>query len=421
MPFENYFLDPLFRTHCPLVLRWSDDQVEPLVDELAPLLPGHLTHRMFQAAAGIARSIVTAHKIGAGGVHYARKRDPYSRPQRYRDGDPLFTWHYVVGAMDFLRDAGLVEHVVGRWYPGHKGWESVAWASDKLMALIGHLVDVSEPREIAGRVETIVLRDRDDKTLLDYAETADTRIMREQVRLLNQKLAELTLLYRGQRQDIPLGRRVFNGSFQRGGRFYCHGSSFQNMPSEERRALGLKIDGVVRPIVEIDYSNLHITMAYAEAGETVPGGDQYEIDGFPRGLVKVAVNTLFNAPTVSSAILAVTDELRYDLELRAACGIESSDRSSSRPVAKGVVTAIQEKHHRIEGYFGSDCGARFQRTDSDMAIEVMTRMVDRTGRCPLPIHDSFLVGQPDADTLRHTMTEVAADFGLRVHLKTTSP
>jgi hypothetical protein len=162
------------------------------------------------------------------------------------------------------------------------------------------------------------LRDRDEKTLMDYAETADTETMREQVRILNQKLGELILLYRGQQQDIRLGRRVFNGSFQRGGRLYCHGSSFQNMPGEERRALELEIDGVVRPIVEIDYSNLHITMAYAEAGETVPGGDQYEIDGFPRGLVKVAVNTLFNAPTVSTAILAVTDELAPAWGARAA-------------------------------------------------------------------------------------------------------
>jgi hypothetical protein len=136
--------------------------------------------------------------------------------------------------------------------------------------------------------------------------------------------------------------------------------------------------------------------------------------------VKVAVNTLFNALTISSAILAVTDELRYDPELRVACGLESSDRSSCRPVAKGVVTAVQEKHHRIDGYFGSDCGSRFQRTDSDMAMEVMTRMVDGTGRCPLPVHDSFLVPQMDADILSQTMVEVARDFGLQVNLKTTA-
>lgn len=152
------------------------------------------------------------------------------------------------------------------------------------------------------------------------------------------------------------------------------------------------VDGVVYPMVELDYCNLHITMAYAEAGEPMPGGDQYTIDGFPRGLVKVAVNTLFNAASINSGILAVTDELRDDPELRAVCGIQSSDRGPCRTVA---------------------------RQDSDMAIEVMTRMISQTGRCPLPVHDSFLVPQMDADILSQTMMEVAGEFGLEVKLKST--
>jgi hypothetical protein len=46
---------------------------------------------------------------------------------------------------------------------------------------------------------------------------------------------------------------------------------------------------------QVDYANLHIRMAYSEAGKRIPDGDQYTIDGFDRGLVKLAVNTLFNA------------------------------------------------------------------------------------------------------------------------------
>lgn len=66
------------------------------------------------------------------------------------------------------------------------------------------------------------------------------------------------------------------------------------------------------PVVEIDYSNLHITMAYSEAGEPMPDSDQYTIDGFDHALVKVAVNTLLNAATTNSAILAITVELLYN-------------------------------------------------------------------------------------------------------------
>ena len=72
------------------------------------------------------------------------------------------------------------------------------------------------------------------------------------------------------------------------------------------------IDGTAHPIVEIDYANLHIRMAYSEAGKRKPRGDQYTIDGFDRALVKVAVNMLFNAPTTNVESCAITEELRYE-------------------------------------------------------------------------------------------------------------
>ncbi|MDI3312964.1 MAG: hypothetical protein QJR12_01365 [Mycobacterium sp.] len=388
-----------------------------MVEILAPLLPDTLTDRMRFAAAAIARSIVTEKKITGGGVHYPRGKDPYSRPKRYRDGDPLYTWHYVTHAMDALQGAGLIDHTLGRWYPNHRGWQSVACATERLMSLVGPLVDASERRGISKRVETIVLRDRADQTEVDYVDTADTVAMREQVRFLNDHLAQLYLRHRGQKFDIPIGRRIFNESFDRGGRFYCHGTSFQNMRAEQRCELELIVDGAAHPMVEVDYCNLHITMAYSEAGEPIPDGDQYIIGQFDRALVKIAVNTLFNASSVTSGILAITEELRDLPELRAASGIESSNRKPCRALAERVVIAIQQQHHRIDKYFGSDCGARFQRQDSDMAIDVMTRMVQITGRCPLPVHDSFLVPQMDTDILSRTMIEVAENYGLKLELK----
>jgi hypothetical protein len=170
-------------------------------------------------------------------------------------------------------------------------------------------------------------------------------------------------------------------------------------------------------MVEIDYANLHIRMAYSEAGTRIPHGDQYTVDGFDRALVKVAVNVLFNAATTNRGILAITDELRYNPALRAVKGIESSNRSPCRDLAERVVAAIHHKHREIKSHFGSDCGAGFQRQDSDMAIQVMTRMIRRSGRCPLPIHDSFLVPEIDADILSQTMIEVAREYGLQLDLK----
>ena len=51
------------------------------------------------------------------GVHYARAKDPYRVPKRYRDGDPRFSWYYVTRGMDAPLRAGLIEHAVGVWFP----------------------------------------------------------------------------------------------------------------------------------------------------------------------------------------------------------------------------------------------------------------------------------------------------------------
>src|SRR6476620_8387443 len=107
--------------------------------------------------------------------------------------------------------------------------------------------------------------------------------------------------------------------------------------------------------------------------------------------------------------------------LRAVNDIESSNRSLCRALAERVVAAIHHKHREIKSHFGSDCGAGFQRQDSDMAMEVMTRMIQRTGRCLLPIHDSFLVPEIDADILSQTMIEVAREYGLELDLKDSTP
>jgi hypothetical protein len=412
------FDNPVFGDHSPLVLGWAEDQLWPIVDRLAPLLPDNLTIAMKLAIAGIARSIVTEEKITGNGVHFARGKDAYHAPKRYRDGDPRNTWHYTTRAMDILESVGLIQQAPGLWCPNGRGCQSVAWATGALVALVGPLLDVSEHRRLNLPTETIVLRSRLDKAAIDYPETADTTAMREQVAVVNEGLSRLDLRQFGKRIEIPLGRRIFNGSFQRGGRFYCHGASFQNMPARHRRDLECMIDGVLHRMVEIDYSTLHITMAYTEAGAKVPRGDLYAIEGFDRRLVKIAVNIMFNAQNRRSAILAIAKAIHDDAALRAASGVDTNQMWwAHQTFTTRLLDAIEHKHRRIASYFSSDCGARFQRRDSDMAMEVMTRMIQRTSRCPLPIHDSFLVADIDGRRLRQTMKEVARHHGLRLKVK----
>ena len=412
--------------HPPLVLGWRDDQLDPVVALLDPLLPVYLPNKpekvitpaMKRAIAACARSLVVEAQTSGSWVRYTRHKDDYSRiPKRYRRDDRYDSWYFVTNAMDVLKETGLIDHEGGHWEPGG-GRQPIARPTTALLELLAPVIDVWEPRGEPHQAEVIVLRDREDKQDIDYEDTDETIAMRAEVEALNDALRQLHLFKLGKPFLILLMRRILNGDTTRGGRCYCKGISFQNIRSEERLALQLLIDGVLHPVVEIDYANLHAVMAYTEAGLPIPPGDQYEIEGFDRLVVKRAFNVLLNATKRHKAVAALVEDLRSkDDELWEHSGLATRHRAECRPFAEKVVTAIEDKHRPIAGFFGSDCGARFQRRDSDMAVRVMLRMIERTGRCPMPIHDSFLVAEIDQEALALTMQEVASEEGLDLRLK----
>lgn len=413
--------------HPALVLGWSDDQLDPVVKLLDPLLPRYLpnkpekviTQDMKRAIASCVRSLVVEAHLTGSWVRYSRHKDDYgSIPKRYRLGGRYHSWHFVTNAMDVLKETGLINHQDGYWEPGG-GRQPVARPTPALLELLAPVIEFGEVRGEPHQIEVIVLRDRDDKREIDYEDTEETIAMRAEVEALNDALQQLRLYKAGKPYPIPLMRRIFNGdTVDRGGRDYCKGRSFQIIPSAERLGLQLLIDPVFHPLIEIDFVNMHAVMAYTEACLAIPPGDQYEIEGFDRLVVKRAFNVLLNATTRHKAVTALVEDLHHkDDELWEHSGLATRFRSECRPYAEKVVAAIEEKHSAIAEYFGSDRGAAFMRRDSDMAVKVMLRMIERTGRCPMPIHDSFLVADIDQEALASTMQEVASEEGLPLCLK----
>jgi hypothetical protein len=413
--------------HAALVLGWRDDQLAPLVEllrphlsgDLTPVLAGEPTPDMRQAIAACARSLVVDTRLTRQPLRYSRDRDHYGGAKRYRRTDRYYTFHYVTKSIELLVLVGLANHAIGEWLgSGSGGRQSVVWPTPELWDLLEPVIDAGELRGESHEAEVIVLRDRTDKKNIDYIETPETTAMRAEIQAINDALADLELYWLGKQFPIPLLRRVFNGDICRGGRCYCHGLSFQNIRARERLDLELLIDGKMRPVVEIDYANQHAVMAYTEAGLPIPPGDQYEIDGFDRTVVKRAFNVLLNATARHKAIAALSEDLHSkDEELWAHSGLATRFRSECRPFAEAVVSAVEEKHRAITAFFGSDRGAAFMRRDSDMAVRVMLRMITMTGRCPLPVHDSFLVADIDQEALASVMEEVASEEGLPLCLK----
>jgi hypothetical protein len=205
----------------------------------------------------------------------------------------------------------------------------------------------------------------------------------QQIALGDQIIREGDRLDNGGRAQTQL-HRVFNrADFNLGGRFY--GPYWQNIGNRER----IKING--EDTVELDYAAMHIRLLYAEAGKPAPA-DPYDVDGWPRKQIKLALLIAINARTNIDAVRALADALRSEGGVANPCA-----------TAEGLVRAAKAAHPLIAHAIGSDAGVRLMRRDSEIAAQVMREVMRATGIIPLPVHDSFIVPIIHEERLKEAM------------------
>lgn len=178
--------------------------------------------------------------------------------------------------------------------------------------------------------------------------------------------------------------RIFTGTWERGGRMY--GGHWQGMPKVFRKQL--LIDG--HPTVELDYSRLHPTILYNEIGMDVPEGfDPYTVPGFKLELAgaKQTFNRLLNH---DKQITFIENDQ----------GEWFDDANSFNTYRDAMVDHLAQIAH----YFRDDMGARLQKKDSVLALNVITRCMDEN-IAVYPVHDSFIVGHDKAQRLKIIMEE----------------
>jgi hypothetical protein len=160
----------------------------------------------------------------------------------------------------------------------------------------------------------------------------------------------------------------------------------------------LKIDG--EPVCEVDYQYLHPALLHAEEGLQLDY-DPYEVDGYPRSIVKVAFQILINTekpfPPVRSLNYFLNKNKRKkknwhnpvwtDLKIDDAYCLE-------------LAQAIAERNKPIAHHFSKGVGLRLQHTDSILVSAVIFYMHKETAdTLVLPVHDSFVVKQSDLGIL----------------------
>jgi hypothetical protein len=377
-------------------------------------LPATRDRRLLSVRNAIVTGVMLAH-VRQQRVSYSRNNNYYAAPRRYR-GLP-FTKTNILATVDMLRNEGLIEE--NRAKPGdhlRTGKQSTIWPTDKMLHLWGDWSDA----ELSHDPHEVIVLKNGQGSLIDYKDNDERRRQRRTVMAYNEALTATKFKLQGDdvNWDSPIvhvptkrggvivlphrkaGYRVFNGDWGHGGRYY--GAFWQGLPRERRAQL--LIDGC--PVEEPDFPQLHPRLLYAEFGLKVDG-DAYTEDPQDkrRPLFKIAWQVMVNADSRQAGMWALAGKLADNATER--------DGAAAQPgqflrEASGVLRHLEKRHARVRTAFYTGAGLRLQRTDSDLAMRVVTRLM-RKGIVAAAVHDSFVVPVQYADLTKECM---ASELGL---------
>ncbi len=327
----------------------------------------------------------------------------------------------IIQVIHRLKDVALIGFKEG--YEGsseYGGRTSRIWASHSLIeafenAKFGYF-DVG----YADNKEVIILRDSSKKNV-EYETTKHTEEMAKVVRAYNDLLAKTFI-------DIPdmnkpmleikeknsdrtryvnithhdkFTHRVFNNSsWDQGGRFY--GGFWQQIDQILRGGIRLNDSSTV----EIDFSGLHVILAYAKEGIdywATTDEDPYNIpiEGieYPdhaRDVIKQLTLLGFNASDERSLFRAFRSEFDY----------KNYSVRYSFPDEKlsDILQIIKDKHPLIKHLINTGAGLELMNIDSKIAEYVIKDFV-KTDTPILTVHDSFIVPFGEEDRLEKLMKE----------------
>lgn len=229
-----------------------------------------------------------------------------------------------------------------------------------------------------------------------YTDTAYTNKIRKEMNFINEhleltdinlwvddnELIDLKKRYRAKNQKGELNieakalKRIFNDEkFKTGGRLY--GGFWQSIPSEYRQCITINHQFCG----EVDFQTLHPNMLYAREGLVSPD-NIYSLNHNPstptqRKVLKQLFQILLNSKSKAGAERAVVENnLNY----------EQFKMSPSE-----LIQNFTNKHEKISHRFYKSFGLLLQLNDSDIACDIIMKMLNIHGVMVLPVHDSFIV------------------------------
>jgi len=199
--------------------------------------------------------------------------------------------------------------------------------------------------------------------------------------------------------------RIFNDKeCTKGGRFY---STIESRLAKEIRK-NLLIDG--SPVVELDYSGLHLRMLYHQINEDYREDPYSGLNETLRPIYKKVALCSINASSEKKATQAIRNEIQKMInkgELKKDDIIRNLEgevllENLKDETIKPLIESIKEKHERIKKSFFSGEGIYLQNLDSQIANDVIEYFTEK-GILVLCVHDSFIIAEKHKDELNNMM------------------
>jgi hypothetical protein len=249
--------------------------------------------------------------------------------------------------------------------------------------------DFQAPEDVKRSAKALIrYNDLLQKTYIDLDDELLTHTDLKELKRYDKKLEKFVVEY-----SIDLSKkrvcRIFNNEdWKQGGRIYC--AWWHGCPKELRKYI--LING--EPVVELDFSAIHVLLLYAHLGKNFldEGSDAYDEDrGFKRDVIKVVMMSAINAQKDDKAD-GDTKAIRatWDTLIKKHNAKRKEHGITSHQSLYDMLEEIKEKHPRIKDFLGSGEGIKLMREDSDIAIEII-RQHTKMNVPILSVHDSFIV------------------------------
>lgn len=213
-------------------------------------------------------------------------------------------------------------------------------------------------------------------------------LLADEVRTINQHIARNRFSFA---DDVTLFRGFNLGdqegyAWNKGGRLYCHGGSYQSLSKEERQFITINDSKTV----EMDISACHITIAHGLCETSLPNrSDLYDVEGVPRDVLKMFI-TLYLGQGKCPRMWTPDQRQRYNAR--------DLDRlANEHPIQHVAKQAMV--HLPVLGMV-TERGlswADFQFIESQVMVKTLLSLAKDHDICALPVHDSLIVPVEDAE------------------------